>query len=107
VNVLFDEGTPVPLRRGLFKHTVQTAQERGWSGFKNGELIAAAEAEGFEVLVTTDQNLKYQQNLASRKIAVVVLRTTSWPRIQRSLAVVVAAVDGAAPGSYTEVAVEP
>jgi hypothetical protein len=106
VRVLFDEGTPVPLRQALVKHAVQTAQERGWSGLKNGELIAAAEAAGFEVFVTTDQNLKYQQNLGSRKLSVVVLRTTSWPRIQRSLATVVAAIDGAVSGGYTEVAVE-
>jgi predicted nuclease of predicted toxin-antitoxin system len=106
VKVLFDEGTPVPLRQALVNHTVETAQERGWSGLKNGELIAAAEVAGFEVFVTTDQNLKYQQNLGARKLAVVVLRTTSWPRIQRSVAAVVAAIGAAAPGSYTEVAVE-
>jgi predicted nuclease of predicted toxin-antitoxin system len=106
VKVLFDEGTPVPLRQALVKHIVETAQERGWSGLKNGELIAAAEAAGFEVFVTTDQNLKYQQNLGARKLAVVVLRTTSWPRIQRSVAAVVAAIGAAAQGSYTEVAVE-
>jgi hypothetical protein len=106
VKVLFDQGTPVPLRKALVTHTVATAHERGWSGLKNGELLAAAEAAGFELLVTTDQSLKYQQNLAARRLAVVVLPTTSWPRIQLSQAAVVAAVDGAAPGSYAEVAFE-
>jgi len=106
VNVLFDEGTPVPLRHALVGHSVHTARERGWSGLKNGELIAAAEAANYDVFVTTDQNLKYQQNLRSRELSVVVLRTTSWPRIQRSLAAVVAAIDAAARGSYIEVDVE-
>jgi len=68
------------------RHEVTTAYERDWSGLKNGELLDAAEKQGFEVLVTTDSNLKYQQNLKSRRIAVVVLSTPSWPRIQRSVA---------------------
>jgi predicted nuclease of predicted toxin-antitoxin system len=105
VRVLFDQGTPAPLRRLLTQHDVTTAHERGWSQLKNGELLDLAEKEGFAVLVTTDANLKYQQNLASRRIAIVVLTTTSWPRIQRAAAEVVAAVDGAAPGVYREVEV--
>ena len=106
MKVLFDQGTPVPLRDALVKHTIETAHERGWSTLKNGELLAAAEAAGFEVLVTTDKSLKYQQNLAARKLAVVVLLTTSWPRIRLSLPVVAAAVDSAAPGGNAEVAFE-
>ena len=69
---------------------------------ENGELLDVAEKEGFAVLVTTDANLKYQQNLSSRTIAIVVLTTTSWPRIQRSVSAVVT-VDGATSGSYVEV----
>jgi hypothetical protein len=65
---------------------VSTAYELGWSTLKNGELLAAAECNGFDVFVTTDTNLAYQQNLSNRKIAIVVLSTTSWPRIQRSVA---------------------
>jgi hypothetical protein len=87
----------------LTQHEVVTAHERGWSQLKNGELLEAAEREGFAVLVTTDANLKYQQDLTSRKLAIVVLTTTSWPRIQRAAQAVVAAVDGATPGSYLEV----
>ena len=87
----------------LTQHEVVTAHERGWSQLKNGELLDSAEKEGFAVLVTTDANLKYQQNLTSRKLAIVVLTTTSWPRIQRVADAVVAAVDGAASGSYFEV----
>jgi hypothetical protein len=103
VRVLFDQGTPVPLREFLVQHEVATANERGWSTFTNGDLLDAAELEGFEVLITTDSNLKYQQNLASRRIAVVVLMSANWPRIQRALAAVVAAVDGASVGTYVEV----
>ena len=87
----------------LAEHEVETAHERGWSQLTNGELLDAAEREGFAVLVTTDTNLKYQQNLESRRLAVVVLTTTSWPRIQRTVGAVVAAVDGATAGSYVEV----
>lgn len=80
-----------------------TAFERGWSKLRNGELLDAAEKEGFAVLVTTDQNLKYQQNLKSRRIAIIVLSTTSWPRIQRAIADVVGAIDGAAEATLREV----
>jgi len=85
VKVLFDQGTPAPLRRALVGHSVETAYERGWSSLQNGALIAAAEAAGFEVFVTTDKNLKYQQSLATRTLSIVVLLTTSWPRIRNSL----------------------
>ena len=105
MKVLFDQGTPAPLRRALTHHGVETAYERGWSLLRNGELIAAAEAAGFEVFVTTDRNLKYQQNLSGRRLAIVVLGTTSWPKLRQSLSGVVQAVDYASPGSYHEVAV--
>lgn len=105
MRVLFDQGTPVPLRNHLAPHHVSTAHELGWSGLANGELLQRAESQGFDVLVTTDQNLKYQQNLADRRIAVVVLNSTSWPRIQRILPKVVEAIGGMQPGGYIEVAV--
>ena len=105
MRVLFDQGTPAPLRQLLPEHEVVTAYERGWSTLKNGELLAAAEAQGFQVLVTTDTNLKYQQNLASRTIAIVVLSTTSWPRIKIAAALVIAAVAAATPESYAEVSI--
>lgn len=105
MRILFDQGTPVPLRQVLAQHEVVTAYEQGWSKLKNGELLDVAEREGFAVLVTTDMNLKYQQNSAARRIAVVVLNTTSWPRIRRAASAVVAAVDGVSPGSYAEVEV--
>ncbi len=105
MRVLFDQGTPAPLRRLLAGHAVATAYELGWATLKNGELLAAAEVQAFDVLVTTDTSLKYQQNLALRRIAIVVLGTTSWPRIKAARAVVVAAVEAATRGSYTEVAI--
>lgn len=103
MRILFDQGTPVPLRDSLARHEVSTAHERGWSQLKNGDLLDAAEREGFGVLVTTDTKLKFQQNLGARRIAIVVLLSTSWPRIERAIGVVRDAIDAAAPGSYTEV----
>jgi hypothetical protein len=105
VRVLFDQGTPVPLRLAMANHTVSTAYERGWSTLKNGELLQAAEDAGFEVLVTTDTNLKYQQNLVTRKIAVIVLTSTSWPRICAVSNQVIAAVEMSTVGSYLEVTI--
>ena len=105
MRILFDQGTPEPLRRAFTQHEIVTAYERGWSKLTNGELLDAAEKEGFGVLVTTDANLKHQQNLASRQIAIVVLTTPSWPRIQRAIGLILRAIERAAPGSYTEVQV--
>jgi hypothetical protein len=84
---------------------VESAHECGWSAFQNGDLIAADELAGFEVLVTTDQNLKYQQNLAHRKLAIVVLLSASWPRIQLVVPAIAEAIAAATPGSYSEVTV--
>ena len=84
---------------------MSTAYELGWATLKNGELLAAAENSGFEVLVTTDTKLQYQQNLNQRKIAIVVLSTTSWPRIQKSIKEIVSAIDLATTNSYQSVAI--
>jgi predicted nuclease of predicted toxin-antitoxin system len=105
VRVLLDQGTPAPLRRLLADHEVATAHERGWATMKNGDLLAAAEAAGFEIFVTTDKNLQYQQNLETRVIAIVVLSTTSWPRIQAAAGAVVLAIGAVASGSFTEVSI--
>lgn len=85
MKILFDQGTPVPLRRQLAGHTVETAYERGWSTLQNGQLLAAAEEAGFDLLVTTDQHLRYQQAVTGRALAIIVLMSTSWPRIQRRI----------------------
>ena len=101
--VLFDQGTPVPIRPFLKEHTVQTASERGWDTFQNGELLKAAEAAGFNVLVPPDKNIRYKQNLTVRTIALVVLGNPQWPILRLHVDRVVAAVNAAMPGSYTEV----
>jgi hypothetical protein len=89
----------------LVSHEVATAYERGWSTLKNGELLSIAEEQGFDVLVTTDTNLRYQQNLASRRIAIVVLGTTSWPRIKAAAPEIAASVDSAVAAGYVEIAI--
>jgi hypothetical protein len=99
--VLFDQGTPAPLRRALVPHEVSTAFELGWSNLENGDLLRAAEGK-FEVFVTTDKNLRYQQNLDGRQLAILVLPTTNWLEIQRHQAEVAAAVNSLRPGDYLE-----
>lgn len=91
------------MRHELPEHSIETLFERGWSTLSNGALLQAAEEAGFDVLVTTDLNLRYQQNLVDRRIAVVVLCTTSWPRIQRAIKEVARAIDQSALERYTEV----
>lgn len=103
MRILFDQGTPVPLRRFLHPHTVDTATEMGWSTLTNGELISSAEQVGFDAMITTDQNLKYQQNLTHRKVAIVVLKTTSWPRIQGSISKITESLQGLAPSDFLEI----
>ena len=102
--VLFDNGTPRTLGRfPIDHHTVTEARARGWEELENGELLNEAEAAGFEVLVTTDKNLGYQQNLASRKIAIVVLGQGRWTLVKPHVEKVIAAVNAATPGSFAEV----
>lgn len=103
MRILFDQGTPVPLRAALSEHEVATAFERGWSRLKNGELLDAAERDGYCVFVTTDARLRFQQNLAGRRIPIVVLPSTSRPRIERAVESVSKAIGAAVPGSCTEV----
>lgn len=88
MKILFDQGTPVPLRRHLESHRVITAYEAGWSTLLNGQLLEVAEREGYDLLITTDQNLRYQQNLSRRHLAILVLGTTSWPRMQQHIEVI-------------------
>ncbi len=101
--VLFDQGTPRGIARSLDGHTVKEARALGWDTFSNGALLTAAEAAGFDVLLTTDKNLRYQQNLEGRTIAIVVLGQSRWRLIRPVMAQIVAAVNAATPGSYTEV----
>jgi predicted nuclease of predicted toxin-antitoxin system len=101
MKIFFDQGTPSPLRRALAEHAVSTAYEMGWGRLDNGKLLTAAEAK-FDVLVTTDKNLHYQQKLAGRRLAVLVLPTTNWPQLQVHQAQIVAAINALRPGDVVE-----
>ena len=103
--ILFDNGTPRGLARFLTGHTVEEARARGWEELSNGELIEVAEQAGFELMVTTDKNIRHQQNLTARTIALVVLEHSQSPMVKLVAANIVAAVNAAIPGSYVEVQV--
>jgi hypothetical protein len=104
VLILFDHGTPKGLGRALSEHTVHTAQSKGWDALTNGELLDAAESAGFELLLTTDRRIRYQQNLRVRRISLVVLTgTTRWSSVRQHTDRIAAAVASATPGSYSEV----
>ena len=101
MKVLLDACTPCPLRKFLPDHTVHTAQEMGWGRLKNGALLQAAELQ-FDAFVTTDQNLKYQQKVSGRKLAILVLPTNDWPTIRLHTAEIAAKVAALKPGDFTE-----
>jgi hypothetical protein len=104
VLILFDHGTPKGLARALSGHTISTAQSKGWDTFSNGALLNAAEAAGFELLLTTDRRIRHQQNLQGRRVALVVLTgTTKWSLVRQHAERIAAAVASATPGSYAEV----
>jgi len=102
MRILFDHGTPSGIARRLVGHTVTEARELGWDRISNGDLLDAAEAAGFDVLLTTDKNIRYQQNLTGRKMSIVVLGNSQWPVVRLHLDIIAATVN-AAPGSYAEV----
>jgi hypothetical protein len=102
VRVLFDQGTPAPLRHTLLGHSVSTAFEMGWHTLSNGALIVEAD-KAFDVLITTDRNLRHQQNFTGLRLAIIALPTTSWPRIRRHIAAIVTALGAIRPGEYVEV----
>ena len=102
--VLFDHGTPKGLARALVGHTVHTALSRGWDALSNGELLNAAEDAGFDLLLTTDRRIRYQQNLKVRRIALVVVTgSTKWSDVRQHADRIAAAVSSATPGSYSEI----
>ena len=106
MRILFDHGTPRGIARALADHTVITAYAQGWDRLNNGALLRAAEDAAIDVLLTTDQRIRYQQNLADLQIAIVVLTgTTRWTRVRLHLDRIAAAVNAATPGSYAEVAI--
>jgi predicted nuclease of predicted toxin-antitoxin system len=106
VKILLDESVPQKLRLLIEGgHVTFTAWFQGWSGLKNGPLLDAAEEAGFDLFITADQELRYQQNLKGRKIAIVVLSTNNWELVKASILRIMAAIDAATPGSYAEVGI--
>jgi hypothetical protein len=103
MKILFDNGTPKPVARSLTGHEVTFARRIGWHEPGNGELIKKAEEAGYEVLLSTDKNIRYQQNLSGRRIALVILGNSQWPLVRLHLDRIAAAVNAAVPGSYTVV----
>ena len=103
MKILFDNGTPKPIARVLIGHTVIRARQIGWHELANGDLIRMAEEAGFDLLLSTDKNIRYQQNLTGRKIALVILGSSQWPQVQPHLDEIAAAINAATPGSYKEV----
>ncbi len=103
MKILFDNGTPRPIARSLPGHEISYARQIGWHELENGDLIGKAEEAGYEVLLSTDKNIRYQQNLTHRKIAIVVLTEQQWPSVRLHLEKIANAVNEATPGSYVEV----
>jgi len=103
MRILFDHVTPRGIARALTGHIVTRAKDRGWDTLSNGNLLAAAELAGFDLMLTADKNMRYQQNLAGRRIALIVLSTPQWPLVRLHLDVIASAVNAATPGSYVEV----
>jgi predicted nuclease of predicted toxin-antitoxin system len=103
MRILFDNGTPRGVATALSGHTVEEVRARGWDTLRNGELLDAAEAAGFDMLLTTDRNIRYQQNLSGRKLAIVVLGKARWRLIKARLTEIAVAVSAATPGTLTEV----
>lgn len=101
MRVLFDKNVPYGTRHFLQYHQVETVDDHGWSRISNGELLKTAEAAGFEVVLTADQNILYQQTLVGRKIALVVFGSNIWPIVRNYEATIKERVDAAIPGSYT------
>ena len=106
VRVLFDHNLPHKLRTSLGalgNHEIVTASYLGWAELKNGELLRAAEENGFEIFVTGDRSLVYEQNLTGRRLAIVALSTNNWPIVKHRVSQILAAIDSAIPGSFQEV----
>ena len=93
MKILFDNGTPAPLQRYLAGHTIDTAAKRGWQRLENGELLGQMERHGYEVLITTDQNMRYQQNLSGRNFAVIVLMRARWSLVQQWIDQIIEMID--------------
>ena len=103
MKLLFDQGTPAPLRNYLPEHSVDTRAEKGWSDKDNGALLDLAEQEGYEFLVTTDRSIRHQQNLTGRRIDPVVLLANAWPAVRLRTREISEAIAAVRPGEVVEV----
>jgi predicted nuclease of predicted toxin-antitoxin system len=101
--LLLDANMPRGLRAALSAYQVETAHQRGWAALTNGDLLAAAEAEGFDAMITADRNIRYQQNLTGRRIALIELTTSHWETIRDNTADLLTAIESATSGNYTTV----
>jgi len=101
MRILLDECVPLQVRHALPDHNVATAQEMGWSGLGNGELLEAAEHAGFALFIVADKNLRYQQNLSARRIALLELWTNHRPTLEKHFPAIRAAVARIKPGEYS------
>lgn len=102
--ILLDQNVPFALGRLLTGHSVAHAADLGWGELANGDLIAAAERDGFEVLLTADQNIRYQQNLTNRRIGIVVLESNRWATLKANLPLIVVAAGQVEAGGYRAIA---
>jgi hypothetical protein len=107
VQILLDHSTPAPLRYWLLGHKVDTAYERRWSEVSNGKLLRLAEDHGFDLMITGDKSIRYQQNMAGRRIAIIVLSTNDWTQIRNWRSTVMAAISRVEPGSFIEIEIPP
>ena len=103
MRILFDHDTPRPSRRYLADHNIDTANELGWATIRNGTLLENAEREGYEIVITADQSMRYQQNLTHRRIAIVVLLSNGWADVQMRVDDIRNALEGIQPGELREV----
>ena len=102
MRILFDQGTPVPLRDWFAPHDVETAARRGWSELLNGELLAAADSAGFDLFITTDQNLRHQLDLSRFRVAILVLMVANWPALESHASKIAETVNKLRPQQYVE-----
>ena len=107
MRILLDECVPLQVRDALSGHDVNTTQRMGWNGMSNGDLLDAAERAGFEVFVVADKNLQYQQNLSTRRIAILELWTNHRPTLEKHFPEIRAALARIKPAEYLILAPPP
>jgi predicted nuclease of predicted toxin-antitoxin system len=102
LKILLDECVPWPVHTFLPGHGCKTAQQMGWAALENGDLISAAAAAKFDLFITCDQNIRYQQNLKSREIAILELSTNNFRKIERVAAVLQETVERIGPADFLQ-----